>query len=126
MRTVPFVLVTVFASVASTVSARAFSAQFSWMDIRACEKISPEFELSAVPSGTKRLRFEMHDLDVPAFHHGGATVPYDTNTVKQGAIAYIGPCPPNGEHHRYRWTIQALGAANEVLGKTTVTRTFPP
>jgi phosphatidylethanolamine-binding protein (PEBP) family uncharacterized protein len=104
----------------------AFSASFSWAGIAACEKISPEFKLDGVPAGTKRLRFEMHDLDVPTFHHGGSTVVFDGAGVKHGAINYIGPCPPGGQHHRYRWNIEALDGAGKVLATTSVTRTFPP
>jgi len=106
--------------------AEAFTASFSWAGIPACEKISPAFELAGVPGGTKRLRFEMHDLDVPSFHHGGSTITYAGDAVKRGAIRYIGPCPPGGERHRYRWTIEALDGAGKVLGRTTATATFPP
>jgi phosphatidylethanolamine-binding protein (PEBP) family uncharacterized protein len=107
-------------------AADAMSAHFSWAGIAACEAISPAFALSGVPAGTKRLRFEMHDLNVPGFHHGGSTVRYEGEAVKQGAIHYIGPCPPGGEHHRYRWTIEALDAHGKVTATTTVTQTFPP
>jgi phosphatidylethanolamine-binding protein (PEBP) family uncharacterized protein len=106
--------------------ASAFTARFSWAGIAACEKISPAFALSAVPAGTKRLRFNMTDLDVPTFHHGGSTIAYAGDAVKQGAISYIGPCPPGGQRHRYRWTIDAVDAAGKVLGTATVTQTFPP
>jgi phosphatidylethanolamine-binding protein (PEBP) family uncharacterized protein len=106
--------------------AQAFSISFSWAGIPACERISPAFALASVPAGTKRLRFEMHDLDVPGFHHGGSTVAYQGDAVKQGAIHYIGPCPPHGERHRYRWTVEALNDKGKVLGKTTATATFPP
>jgi hypothetical protein len=74
--------------------ADALSASFSWSGIPACEKISPAFTLAGVPAGTKRLRFEMHDLNVPDFHHGGSAVAYEGAAVPQGAIHYIGPCPP--------------------------------
>jgi phosphatidylethanolamine-binding protein (PEBP) family uncharacterized protein len=106
--------------------AAAFTAHFSWADIPACEKISPAFQLSGVPAGTKKLRFEMHDLNVPGFHHGGSTVAYAGDAVKQGAIHYIGPCPPDGERHRYRWMIEALDASGKVLGTASATQTFPP
>jgi phosphatidylethanolamine-binding protein (PEBP) family uncharacterized protein len=106
--------------------AEAFTARFSWAGIAACEKISPAFELAGVPTGTKRLRFEMHDLDVPTFHHGGSTIAYRGDAVKQGAIRYIGPCPPRGERHRYRWTVEALNAAGKVLGTATASASFPP
>lgn len=106
--------------------AATFTASFSWAGIPACEKISPAFQLTGVPAGTKRLRFEMHDLEVPTFHHGGSTVAHDGADVKRGAIKYIGPCPPGGQRHRYRWTIHALDAAGKVLDTTTATQTFPP
>lgn len=106
--------------------ASAFTAGFSWAGIPACEKISPAFTLSAVPAGTTRLRFNMTDLDVPGFHHGGSTVAYSGDTVKQGAIGYIGPCPPGGQRHRYRWTIEALDGAGKLLGTATATQAFPP
>jgi phosphatidylethanolamine-binding protein (PEBP) family uncharacterized protein len=106
--------------------AATMTASFSWAGIPACEKISPAFQLTGVPAGTKRLRFEMRDLDVPTFHHGGSTVAYAGGGVKRGAIQYIGPCPPGGQHHRYRWTIEALDAAGKVLGATSAMQTFPP
>jgi phosphatidylethanolamine-binding protein (PEBP) family uncharacterized protein len=106
--------------------ADAFTARFSWAGIAACEKVSPGFDLAGVPAGTKHLRFEMRDLDVPTFRHGGSTIGYHGDAVKQGAIRYIGPCPPRGEKHRYRWTIEALNAQGKVLGTATATATFPP
>jgi phosphatidylethanolamine-binding protein (PEBP) family uncharacterized protein len=106
--------------------ADAFTARFSWAGIAACERVSPAFDLAGVPAGTKRLRFEMRDLDVPSFHHGGSTIAYQGAAVKQGAIRYIGPCPPRGERHHYRWTIEALNAQGKVLGTATASATFPP
>ena len=114
------------AMAAAPATASAFSARFSWAGIAACQKISPAFELAGVLAGSKRLRFEMKDLDVPGFHHGGSTIAYAGDTVKQGAIRYIGPCPPGGERHRYRWTIEALDASGKVLGTATAEATFPP
>ena len=109
-----------------TKHAGAFSAAFSWAGIRACEKISPAFRLSAVPAGTQQLRFAMVDLDVPTFRHGGSTINYGGEAVGQGAVSYIGPCPPAGQRHRYRWTIEALDAGGKVLATATATDLFPP
>jgi len=106
--------------------AEVFSVRFSWAGIPACEEISPAFELAGVPAGTKRLSFNMTDLEVPTFHHGGSAIAYDGDTVKRGAIRYVGPCPPGGQHHRYRWTVQALDASGKVLGTASATATFPP
>ncbi|HEY1736084.1 MAG TPA: phospholipid-binding protein [Methylovirgula sp.] len=103
----------------------AMKASFSWAGIPACDKISPAFTIADAPAGTKNLRFVMHDKDAPNFHHGGSTVVYAGGGVAQGAIDYIGPCPPGGEVHHYLWTIEALDAAGKVLAKTTVEREFP-
>jgi phosphatidylethanolamine-binding protein (PEBP) family uncharacterized protein len=109
-----------------TKHASAFSAAFSWVGVPACEKISPAFRLSGVPAATKQLRFAMVDLDVPTFRHGGSTISYGGENVGQGAISYIGPCPPAGQRHHYRWTIEALDASGKVLGTATATDIFPP
>lgn len=107
--------------------AKAFSAAFSWAGIPACQTVSPAFTFRDVPPGTKQLRFVMHDQQAPAFHHGGSTVPYSgSNAIPRGAIRYIGPCPPQGQRHQYRWTIDALDRAGKILGNTTVVAPFPP
>jgi phosphatidylethanolamine-binding protein (PEBP) family uncharacterized protein len=111
---------------ASPARADAFTVRFSWAGIPACERISPAFELAGVPAGAKRLRFEVKDLDVPDFRHGGSTIAYEGNKVRQGAIRYIGPCPPDGQRHRYRWTVEALDALGKVLGTANAEATFPP
>lgn len=119
-------LAAILAFVAATSEASAMSAHFSWIGIPACATLSPAFVLNGVPPGTRRLRFTMHDLNVPGFHHGGSTIVYAGDAVKQGAIHYIGPCPPDGQHHRYRWTIGALDGAGRVTATATATETFPP
>ncbi|HYC17279.1 MAG TPA: YbhB/YbcL family Raf kinase inhibitor-like protein [Pseudolabrys sp.] len=104
----------------------SLSLRFSWAGIPACASISPAFALANVPAGTKSLNFMMTDLNMPTFHHGGSTIPYQGNLVSQGAISYTGPCPPHGERHNYRWTVQAQDAAGKVLDKATAEATFPP
>jgi len=126
MRIVPLGVALAGLVLAAAPAEAAFSARFSWAGIPACQKISPAFALAGVPAGAKRLRFEMKDLDVPGFHHGGSMLPYAGDTVKQGAIRYVGPCPPSGEHHRYRWTIEALDGAGKVLGTASAEASFPP
>jgi phosphatidylethanolamine-binding protein (PEBP) family uncharacterized protein len=107
-------------------SADAFTVRFSWAGIPPCATISPAFDLGGVPAGTKRLSFTMTDLNVPTFHHGGSTVAYDSDAVSRGAIRYTGPCPPLGEHHNYRWAVQALDSAGKVLGRGSAEAIFPP
>jgi len=68
----------------------------------------------------------MTDLNVPTFHHGGSTITYNGNAVSQGAISYTGPCPPGGERHNYRWTVQAFDAAGKVLDTGSADAMFPP
>jgi phosphatidylethanolamine-binding protein (PEBP) family uncharacterized protein len=129
MRRPPLSLLAVaigFAVLVGAGRANAFELHLSWAGITACEQISPEFHLSDVPAGTRRLHFEMYDLNVPAYRHGGSTVSYESDTVRRGAIHYVGPCPPNGKHHRYRWTVEALNAVGKVLGTATAMETFPP
>jgi phosphatidylethanolamine-binding protein (PEBP) family uncharacterized protein len=128
MRTLSFAAVSVLALAAAAVpkSANALSVRFSWAGIPACASISPAFELRGVPADTKHLSFTMTDLNVPAFHHGGSTIAYDGDAVSRGAIRYTGPCPPHGEHHNYRWMVQALDAAGKVLDKGSAEAMFPP
>jgi len=108
-------------------AALALSAAFTWKGIGACGGTSPAFTVRAVPKGTASLRFAMRDLDAPSFRHGGSTVAYDgKGRVAQGAISYVGPCPPTGQTHRYVWTIEALDAAGSVLGQPEAQGSFPP
>ncbi len=102
------------------------SVRFTWAGIPACASTSPAFELGGVPAGTKSLSFTMTDLNVPTFHHGGSTIAYTGDAVSRGAISYTGPCPPHGEHHNYRWTVQALDAAGKVLDTGSADAMFPP
>ncbi len=114
------------AVLASTHAALAFSAGFSWAGIDACGRISPAFAIREAPAGTERLRLTMRDEDAPGFHHGGGVVAYDGGgAVPQGAINYIGPCPPAGAIHRYVWTIEALGKGGKVLARTSAEGRFP-
>ncbi len=107
-------------------AALAMNASFSWAGIAPCKRVSPAFVIEDAPAGTTRLRFTLHDEDAPHFHHGGSTVDYSGPQVPQGAISYIGPCPPEGQTHRYVWTIEALDAKGHVLAKTNAAASFPP
>jgi hypothetical protein len=60
------------------------------------------------------------DKDAPNFRHGGSTVAYDASGhVPEGAIDYIGPCPPAGTTHHYVWTIEALDSSGKMIARTT-------
>ena len=106
--------------------ASAFSASFSWSGIRACGRTSPAFTILDAPKGTQSLRFTMNDKDAPSFQHGGSTIPYNgSGRVPDGAIDYIGPCPPAGTIHRYVWTIEALDKSGTIVARTTAEGRFP-
>jgi phosphatidylethanolamine-binding protein (PEBP) family uncharacterized protein len=103
----------------------AMKASFSWAGIPACRKISPAFNISHAPPKSKSLRFALRDNDAPRFRHGGSTVVYEGPSVPQGAITYIGPCPPAAEVHHYVWTVEALDERGHVLDRTTAAGNFP-
>jgi phosphatidylethanolamine-binding protein (PEBP) family uncharacterized protein len=106
--------------------ASAFGARFSWSGISACGRTSPAFTIRDAPKGTESLRFMMSDQDAPSFRHGGSTIPYDgSGRVPEGAIDYIGPCPPAGVRHRYVWRIEALDKSGKIIAHTTTEGRFP-
>jgi phosphatidylethanolamine-binding protein (PEBP) family uncharacterized protein len=114
------------ALLASSHAALAFSASFSWAGIKACGGKSPAFAIRDGPKDTERLQFTLHDKDAPNFHHGGGAVAYSGGgSVPEGAIDYIGPCPPAGAIHRYVWTIEALDSTGKILAHTTAEGRFP-
>jgi phosphatidylethanolamine-binding protein (PEBP) family uncharacterized protein len=106
--------------------APAFSASFSWSGIKPCGRTSPAFTIHDAPKGTESLRFMMIDKDAPNFQHGGSTIPYNDNgRVPEGAINYVGPCPPAGTIHRYAWTIEALDKSGKIVARATAEGRFP-
>ena len=112
--------------VASMHDASAFSANFSWAGIRPCGGVSPAFTIHDAPKETESLHFIMSDKDAPHFQHGGSTVPYyGDGHVPEGAVDYIGPCPPAGAIHRYIWTIEALDKSGTIIARATAEGRFP-
>ena len=104
------------------------SVEFSWAGTEACSPRSPAFVVRNAPPGTATLDFQMTDLNVPSYRHGGGRVAYGgagSVNIPPGAFTYTGPCPP-GETHNYRWTVTALSAAGAALGTATATQPFPP
>jgi hypothetical protein len=67
----------------------------------------------------------MIDKDAPNFNHGGGTIPYNGGErAPEGAIDYIGPCPPAGTIHRYVWTIKALDRSGKIIARATAGGSF--
>src|SRR5580704_13721927 len=92
----------------------------------ACGRTSPAFTIDDAPKETESLRFMMNDKDAPNFRHGGSTVPYNgSGRVPEGAIDYIGPCPPAGTSHRYVWTIEALDKSGKNVARAAAEGRFP-
>lgn len=99
----------------------ALPAQFSCD----ADNISPALAWSKVPTTTKSVVVILSDLDAPGgtfFHWGRYNIPPKTTSlVKNAAVGkakeakndftlngYYGPCPPEGENHRYTFTVYAL------------------
>jgi Raf kinase inhibitor-like YbhB/YbcL family protein len=83
------------------------------------ENLSPPLRWSGVPGDTATLVLVVHDPDAPVpggFTHLVTTIPTDVTEVEDGAsadpsspmAAWIGPCPPSGEH-RYELRLYAFG-----------------
>jgi Raf kinase inhibitor-like YbhB/YbcL family protein len=87
------------------------------------EDAAPELAWRGVPDGAKQLALVLEDPDAPGgtFTHwlvyrldASATRVPDTATDGRndfGDIGYRGPCPPEGEEHRYVFRLFALHAA---------------
>jgi len=90
------------------------------------EGVSPPFEWSGVPDGSSELILTLLDPDAPdgVFTHWTVyAIPPDVVGLSEGTppadaaegvndfgeIGYGGPCPPDGEPHRYIVTLAALG-----------------
>ncbi len=114
--------------------ASEFAISFEWGNIPLCTSgqpnvvPNPKFVLSNIPQGTKFIQFQMTDLDVPSYDHGGGTVEYTgKNVIEPGAFEYQSPCPPSGSH-RYQWTATAkkkTGLFSGSLGKARATKSYP-
>ena len=111
--------------VASATAASAMSMSFDWGPTKKCfDSKSPPITLSAVPEGTKKLRFRMTDLNAPNYSHGGGTVTYDgKNKLAYGAFRYKGPCPP--QPHTYQFTVDALDAKGKKIASAKARKRFP-
>jgi Raf kinase inhibitor-like YbhB/YbcL family protein len=101
------------------------------------ENVSPRISWSHVPTGTKSIVITIHDPDAPTgglgwTHWQVANIPPSQTSIEKGASgnarvlpigaietltdfgasAYGGPCPPQGESHRYIVTVSALAVSS--------------
>ncbi|MEX3017066.1 YbhB/YbcL family Raf kinase inhibitor-like protein [Gymnodinialimonas hymeniacidonis] len=97
---------------------------------------SPAFAWSDAPEGTESFAFTVFDPDAPRdggwWHWLAFDIPADVMSLEQGAgsddgtmpagtvqsmtdfgeTGYDGSCPPQGQDHRYEFTVYALGVAS--------------
>lgn len=113
------------------VYAADFSISFTWGDFKKCTSgnpftvSNPPFKISGAPAGTAKIRFQMKDLAVPDYYHGGGTAKYSGGgSIAPGAFKYKSPCPPGGRH-TYEWTAVALDAKGKKLGTAKARRQYP-
>jgi phosphatidylethanolamine-binding protein (PEBP) family uncharacterized protein len=108
--------------VANMAHASDFKVSFEW-----CSE-TPEFQLMNVPKGTSKLVFEMTDLWVQSFQHGGGSIEYKSQKVIPcGALkgSYSPPSPPYPQVHDYEWEIKALDKDGNTLAYTKTKKKFP-
>lgn len=94
------------------------------------ENLVPRLEWNNSPVGTRSYALTLHDEDAPTgsgfWHWVVYDIPANTTGLKggrdggslpAGAVqgntdlgkpGFMGPCPPPGRKHRYRWTLHAL------------------
>ncbi|MEN2978093.1 YbhB/YbcL family Raf kinase inhibitor-like protein [Tistrella sp. BH-R2-4] len=94
--------------------------------------LSPQLSWQGAPAGTRSFVLTMHDPDAPTgigwMHWVVANIPADAEGLPRGAAGdpaalpagalqtrtdfgapgYGGPCPPEGQSHRYVFTLTAL------------------
>lgn len=100
------------------------------------DDVAPALTWTNVPAETVELAITVTDLDAPGFVHwvmfgiSPGTTGLGENEVPAGATlwpngggggAYVGPCPPDGEEHRYLFTVHALNQQVEPAEEMSAT-----
>lgn len=100
------------------------------------EDISPALTWANVPVDTVELAVTVTDLDAPDFVHWivwgiapgvnglvEGSVPDGASLWPNGSgtVDYVGPCPPDGEEHRYLFTVHALNQQLEPADEMSAT-----
>ncbi len=104
------------------------------------ENVSPHLQWSGAPRGTKSFAVTCYDPDAPVgwWHWLVFNIPADVSSLASGASGaglpqgavesitdfgapgYGGPCPPEGEMHRYVFTVYALSVEKLDLDATAM------
>ena len=93
--------------------------------------VSPPLRWTAPPAGTRTLKLQVTDPDVPSgiFVHWRVTLPPTAGSLHQGQHppheglnsagkrGWIAPCPPRGPSHRYLFILTALDAHGKAIAE---------
>ncbi|MDB5377274.1 MAG: hypothetical protein JWR00_1720 [Rubritepida sp.] len=105
----------------------AIDVAFQWTAADRCSPRSPALTIRNLPPGTARVAIRLTDLNMPTFSQSGDVFVPPTGQVAPGTLPnYTGPCPPAGERHSFRFTVEAVDASDRIIGTGQATRMFPP
>ena len=105
----------------------AIGVAFRFTAADRCSPRSPALELQGLPPGTTRVTVKLTDLNMPSFSQSGDVFVPPSGRVAPGTLPnYAGPCPPAGERHNFRFTVDAVDAAGRVVASGQATQMFPP
>ncbi len=108
-------------------NAAAIAVAFQWTAADRCSPRSPAITIGNLPPGTSRVAVRLTDLNMPTFSQSGDVFVPPTGRIAPGTLPnYAGPCPPAGERHSFRFTVDAVDASNRVIGTGQATQMFPP
>ena len=101
---------------------------------------SPQLMWSEPPNGTTSLSILVDDIDAPSgsfIHWSVSDISNQTRSVTTGTNGdgieavngfgnegWGGPCPPEGELHRYVFSIMAYNESSSLIGKGTFIATY--
>lgn len=110
-------------------NAAKMEVTFSWDGVPACTHESPEIQVAGIPDGAVELRVRLKDVDLPTWNQGGGKVAVDgSGVIPAGALnmGYNGPCPPEGQRHKYEFSVMAVDDQGTIIGYGASRQVFPP
>jgi phosphatidylethanolamine-binding protein (PEBP) family uncharacterized protein len=110
-------------------NAAKMTVAFSWQGIQPCSHDSPEIRVGDIPEDTRSLRILLKNINVPQWNQGGGQLEHDGSGIippRALDIGYNGPCPPQGQRHKYEFWVMAVDADGEITGFGKARQPFPP